>query len=613
MHGKLNYNICGGQCVQDFSQEAPSTLDPRSIDFADTFGDFLLTEKFLDELAMRRAQRAQRQSGERFDLVLMRLGLLSDAVMARALGAYCKLPLIGAGGFPQTALFPEQISASFLKINRLLPVADKGTHIEVAVADPFGVEAIDALSYLLGRPIKRCIAPDGDIEAAINRLYAGENTSTEALASKPNASVEAASDDDVQRLEDMASEAPVIRLVQDLIARAAGDQASDIHVEPCEDNVRVRFRIDGILQTVETYSLALRAAIGSRIKIMARLNIAERRLPQDGRIKVNVRGREIDLRVSTMPTLWGESIVLRLLDRSSIELDFPKLGFAGRSYDDLAQLLKQPNGIVLVTGPTGSGKTTTLYTALSTLNSTERKIFTVEDPIEYQLPGVNQIQVQPKIGLTFANALRSILRQDPDIIMVGEIRDLETAQIAIQASLTGHLVLSTVHTNSAAATVTRLLDMGVEKYLLASCLKGVLAQRLVRKLCNVCARPVTDADALMRMLSSTGANVVGLLDGAAPELHSAGGCPACRQSGYAGRTTIYELLTTTTRIRDAILASSPETMIENAAVADGMVTMLQNGLGKALKGETTPDEVLRVTRFDAWQDIAIEPTISTAP
>ena len=606
------YIIYGGHLVQEFSQETAPLLDPRSTEFADRFGDFLLHDKFLDELAVRRAQRAQRQSGERFDLVLMRLGLLSDAVMARALSAYCKLPLIGAHEFPQIALHSEQISISFLKINRLLLLADKGSHLEVAVADPFSIEAIDALSYLLGRPIKRSIAPDGDIESAINRLYSGSNERTEASASKPANGVEAASDDDVKRLEDMASEAPVIRLVQELIARAAGNQASDVHVEPCEDSVRVRFRIDGLLQTVETYSLALRAAIGSRIKIMARLNIAERRLPQDGRIKVNVRGREIDLRVSTMPTLWGESIVLRLLDRSSIELDFSKLGFAGRSYDDLAQLLKQPNGIILVTGPTGSGKTTTLYTALSTLNSTERKIFTVEDPIEYQLPGVNQIQVQPKIGLTFANALRSILRQDPDIIMVGEIRDLETAQIAIQASLTGHLVLSTVHTNSAAATVTRLLDMGVEKYLLASCLKGVLAQRLVRKLCGTCARPVADADALMRMLTSTGADVGGLLDGATAKLHSAAGCPACRQSGYSGRTTIYELLTTSARIRDSILASSSETVIENAAVADGMATMLQNGLSKALKGETTPEEVLRVTRFEACHDTAIEPTTSTA-
>jgi general secretion pathway protein E len=299
-----------------------------------------------------------------------------------------------------------------------------------------------------------------------------------------------------------------------------------------------------------------------------------------------------------MPTLWGESIVLRILDRSSIELDFQKLGFAGKSYDTFVRLLNEPNGIILVTGPTGSGKTTTLYTALGALNSSERKIFTVEDPIEYQLPGVNQIQVQPKIGLTFATALRSILRQDPDIIMVGEIRDLETAQMAVQASLTGHLVLSTVHTNSSAATVTRLLDMGVERYLLASCLKGVLAQRLVRRLCDVCGAPDPDVSARVSMLASAGAS----LGGEPPRPRVPKGCPACRQTGFSGRTTIYELLTTTPNVRDAILASSSERDLENIGAADGMATMMQNGLIKALRGETTPEEVWRVTRFESNLD-----------
>ncbi len=587
--------------------------DPRSAEFADRFGEFLLSRTALDELAVRRAQRAQRQSGERFDLVLMRLGLLGDAVMAQALADYCGLPLVTARDFPETALLADQVDLAFLKLNRLLPIAEQPEQVAVAVADPFNNEAIAALSYMLGRTVVRRMVADGELDAAIDRLYGAKDEGFRNGTAPAGAVAETASDDDVQRLEDMASEAPVIRLVQDLIVRAVGAQASDIHVEPREDCVRVRFRVDGVLQTVETLGLGLRAAIGSRIKIMARLNIAERRLPQDGRIKVNVRGREIDLRVSTMPTLWGESIVLRILDRSSIELDFPKLGFAGRAYDDLEQLLKQPNGIILVTGPTGSGKTTTLYTALSALNSSERKIFTVEDPIEYQLPGINQIQVQPKIGLTFATALRSILRQDPDIIMVGEIRDLETAQIAIQASLTGHLVLSTVHTNSATATITRLLDMGVEKYLLTSSLKGVLAQRLVRRLCKSCAAPSADAPGVMQMLSSTGVAADKLLGGEAPRLHRAVGCPACRQTGYSGRTTIYELLTTTPRMRETILSTSSEAVIERAAVADRMTTMLQNGLTKALRGETTPEEVLRVTRFDQCLDIATEPTTRTDP
>ena len=596
--------------LQDGSR-ASGADDPHSEEFANRLGEFLFERKIIDELAVRRAQRAQRQSGERFDLVLMRLGLVTDAVMAKVMAEYCGLRLISASDFPEAPLLTDRLQFSFLKANRILPIAQSADRVDVVVADPFNVEAVAALSYLLGCPIERCIAPDGDIDRAIERLYGGLADKPDAGGATPSAVTETANEEDVHRLADMASEAPVIRLVQDLIVRGVEQQASDIHVEPREDCVRVRFRIDGVLHTVETFALAMRAAMGSRIKIMARLNIAERRLPQDGRIKVNVRGREIDLRVSTMPTLWGESLVLRILDRSSIELDFPKLGFAGPSYDAFSRLLEQPNGIILVTGPTGSGKTTTLYTALSALNSSERKIFTVEDPIEYQLPGVNQIQVHPKIGLTFATALRSILRQDPDIIMVGEIRDLETAQMAIQASLTGHLVLSTVHTNSAAATVTRLLDMGVEKYLLASCLKGVLAQRLVRRLCQSCATTVADASAILGLMRATGLDPSTALAGQSPRLRAATGCAACRQKGFAGRTTIYELLTTTNSVRDTILSSSSERVIENAGVADGMTTLLQNGLTKALRGETTAEEVLRVTRFDGCHDTSTEPTIST--
>ncbi len=601
--------------LSKFHQPARN-FDPRSAEFADHFADYLSTNAILEDLAIQRAKRAQKQSGERFPLVLQRLGLLADAPMAKVLSDYCGMRLVTQRDFPAEPFHSDDLEPAFLKLNRILPLADTGTSVEVAVADPFNAEALSALSYLLGRPLTPLIASDADIEKGLERFYSGHPAhpapASPATPATLPASTHDSNDDDVRRLEDMASEAPIIRLVQDLIVRAVGQQASDIHIEPREDCVGVRFRIDGILHTAETLPPAVRAAIGSRIKIMARLNIAERRLPQDGRIKVNVRGREIDLRVSTMPTLWGESIVLRILDRSSIELNFESLGFAGKSYNDLTQLLKQPNGIILVTGPTGSGKTTTLYTALSTLNSTERKIFTVEDPIEYQMPGINQIQVQPKIGLTFAHALRSILRQDPDIIMVGEIRDLETAQIAIQASLTGHLVLSTVHTNSAAATVTRLLDMGVEKYLLASTLKGVLAQRLVRRLCPACATPTPDAAAVVSMLRQTGIDTAKLLGTSDQNLHTAVGCPACRQTGFSGRTTIYELLTTTPVVRDAILASSSEGAIEHAGVAAGMTTMLDNGLAKALRGQTTTQEVLRATRFDTCLDSASEPTTDKA-
>ncbi len=590
---------------------APNT---RGSDFAEQFGAYLVSEGLLDDLSVKRAQRAQRQSGERFALVLLRLGLLDDRAIARALSGYSRVPLASEDMVPREPVRPDDFDAAFLKLNSILPLREHDGQMELAVADPFNTEPLAALSFLLDMPVRPLLASYGDIERGLERLY-GQGDAKQGAAAGAATEVHSAEagEEDVRRLEDMASEAPVIRLVQDLITRANGMQASDIHIEPREDSVRVRFRVDGVLHTVETLSPSLRSAIGSRIKIMAKLNIAERRLPQDGRIKVNVRGREIDLRISTMPTLWGESIVMRLLDRSSVELDFEKLGFGARTRATLGELLWQPNGIILVTGPTGSGKTTTLYTALSMLNSSDRKIFSVEDPIEYQMPGVNQIQVQPRIGLTFAHALRSILRQDPDIIMVGEIRDLETAQIAIQASLTGHLVLSTVHTNSAAATITRLLDMGVERYLLASSLKGVLAQRLVRRLCPACAVPSPDAATVWDMLRSTGADPKRLLDGAPLNLKRTGGCPQCRSTGFSGRTTIDELLTTTDAVRAQILAGATEDGIESAGIAGGMATLVQNGLAKALRGETTTEEVLRATRFDTCRDIDTASTTSAAP
>ena len=584
---------------------SPDLPDPRSAEFAEQFGAHLVAHEVLDELAVARAQRAQRQSGERFPQVLLHLGILDERGLARALAAFLGLETADLALLPDHPVRAGDIDVAFLRRNHILPLRETGGTLEIAAADPLSTEAIDALSFLLDLPVTTRVAAYADIETGLDRLYSaadGRATAPEVKSMPAGAPGELASDEDVRRLQDMASDAPVIKLVQELITRAVGAQASDIHVEPREDSVRVRFRIDGVLHTVETLPTSLRSALGSRIKIEARLNIAEQRLPQDGRMKANVRGREIDLRVSTMPTLWGESIVLRILDRSSVELDLAKLGFTDAMRGELSELLRQPNGIVLVTGPTGSGKTTTLYTALDMLNSTERKIFTVEDPIEYQMPGINQIQVQPRIGLDFANALRSILRQDPDIIMVGEIRDLETAQIAIQASLTGHLVLSTVHTNSAAATITRLLDMGVERYLLASSLKGVLAQRLVRRLCPACAAPSADTATILAMLRSTGADPDLVLAGEKPRLKRAAGCSACRNTGYAGRTTIAELLATTAPVRKAMLSGSSEDAIEAAGVAGGRLTLLQSGLVKALRGETTAEEVLRATRFDTCTD-----------
>jgi general secretion pathway protein E len=517
---------------------------------------------------------------------------LSDAQLAEALAAHFDIPLATPADFPAAPIYRDVLPETFLKSSRLVPIAETGGRIVVASADPFNREAVSALGFLLERPVEIRIAVPADIERAIDRLY-GQETASSARADIPaGATSEDDTAGDLRRLEDLASEAPVIKLVNELIVRAVESRASDIHIEPREDCVRVRLRIDGHLHTVETLPTSVRLAMSSRIKVMAHLNIAERRLPQDGRIKIAVRGREIDLRVSTMPTLCGESVVLRILDRASVALDYPSLGFSGEALARFERLLAEPNGIILVTGPTGSGKTTTLYAALSALNRPEQKLFTVEDPIEYQLAGVNQIHVNPRIGLTFASALRSMLRQDPDIIMVGEIRDLETAEIAIRASLTGHLVLSTVHTNSAAATITRLIDMGVEDYLLASSLTGVLAQRLVRRLCPACAVPAALPAALERRLA-------GLIGGQSVggTVKKACGCPACRNTGFSGRTAVYELIVVTDAIRGAILSGHAEKALAAVAEAEGMVPMLKNGISKVFAGETTLEEVLRVTRI----------------
>jgi general secretion pathway protein E len=406
------------------------------------------------------------------------------------------------------------------------------------------------------------------------------------------------SDDDIRRLEDLASDAPIIKLVNELIARAVDAQASDIHIEPWEDCLSIRLRIDGVLQSYNRLSKDSHAAIASRIKIMAQLDIAERRLPQDGRIKSTVGGRNVDLRVATIPTIWGENIVLRILNRSSVALDFALLGFSETDLVDLRRMLSEPNGMLLVTGPTGSGKTTTLYTALDSLNGKERKLFSVEDPVEYHIGGINQIQVNPRIGLTFSGALRSILRQDPDVIMIGEIRDIETAEIAIRSSLTGHLVLSTLHTNSAAASITRMLDMGVEDYLLGSTLVGVLAQRLVRRLCPSCRVPSEAGSAYVDRLIRIAQPGLARQKQASPLLYKAVGCSKCRGTGFSGRTAVYELLAVTDAVRDGIMKRQSERQLEDTAVAAGMVSMLAHGLAKAFAGETTVEEVLRVTRAD---------------
>jgi general secretion pathway protein E len=568
---------------------------PSDAAFAQAFADLLEGEDLVEAAAVSRARRAAEAASERLDFVLVKLGLISESDLCIAYATYCALPIVGPGDVPEQPVLADRLKLSFLKANRLLPISFDGKSLLIATADPFVDEAARAISYMLDVKVDLAVITPAEIERALRSLY--HDAGSEAHTDEEQAAALVSGDGsefDIERLRDIANEAPVIRLVNQLISRAVERGASDIHVEPGRDAVAIRYRIDGFLQQERLVPAALRAALTTRIKIMAKLDIAERRLPHDGRIKTAVRGVEIDIRVSTLPTVFGESIVMRILDRTRVELDFTKLGLDEETQAKFHRLMSLPNGIVLVTGPTGSGKTTTLYTALKHLNRPELKLFTVEDPIEYQLSGINQIQVQPQIGLDFPVALRSILRQDPDIVMIGEIRDLETARIAIQAALTGHLVFSTLHTNGAVAAITRLIDIGLERYLLASTVSGVMAQRLVRKLCHICARPHKDDDGMDRKLK------MALPEGTTIDLSCCRepvGCEACAGTGYSGRTTISELLVIDDTMREAIgRRSQDQRAIEQLARAAGFRTLYEDGLVKVGVGETTLEEVLRVTR-----------------
>ncbi len=563
---------------------APLTAQPDPVD---ALAALLVARDHCDARTIERARRVAAESGQRLDKVLIQLGLITERDLAAAYAVLTGLPLTDPTQFPAgEAPFADRLTSRFLRHAHALPLAEADGRLLLAVADPLDPFVPAAVSAATGLPVDLHIGIPVELDAALERLYPDPDR-----AAAPEAGSGEPLEEDAERLKDLASEAPVIRLVNGIIARAVETLASDIHIEPFEDRLRVRYRYDGVLHEGDSPASQLTAAIVSRIKIMARLDIAERRLPQDGRIKLAVRGQEVDFRVSTVPSLYGETVVLRVLDRSAVSFEWGKLGLSQAVVAKLDAALQLPNGIVLVTGPTGSGKTTTLYTGLLSLNSVVRKVVTVEDPIEYQLPGVNQIQVKPQIGLNFASLLRSILRQDPDVIMVGEIRDLETAQIAVQAALTGHLVLSTVHTNSAAATISRLRDMGLEDYLMTAVLRGVLAQRLVRRLCLQCRRAEPAPPELIARFG---------LDrrGAAPILHHAVGCPHCRGTGYRGRLAIAEFLELSPQIERLIFSRAEHSEIERAAVASGMVTMFEAGLDAALAGQTTIEEVTRSIRAE---------------
>jgi len=555
-------------------------------------GELLVERGKLDAGTLERALRLQQESGEKLGALLVTLGVVAQRDVAEALAAQLALPLVDAAGYPEFPILEETVSARFLREARALPVREDDAEVVLAMADPTDAYTIGAFEMVTGRAVRPLVAIPTELDAALERLYGtGKSAQSQVIGDVETRVDELAFDADVQQLKDLASEAPVIRLVSLLITNALDMRASDIHVEPFESRLAVRYRVDGVLHDVESPPKRLAAAVISRVKIMANLDIAERRLPQDGRIRLRVQGKEIDLRVSTVPTMHGESVVMRILDKGGVALDFAKLGFFDDTLKSFLDVLMQPHGILLVTGPTGSGKTTTLYTALDRLNQPDVKILTVEDPVEYQMVGVNQIQVKPQIDLTFANALRSIVRQDPDVIMIGEIRDLETAQIAVQSALTGHLVLSTVHTNDAASTVNRLLDMGIEDYLLTSTVIGILAQRLVRRLCPHCKEPYHALPEVVRELGL--ARFAGERE---VTLHHARGCAQCSQTGYSGRFCILEMLPMTDPLRSLVMRHATSSELKAEAQREGMLTMYDDGLRKALAGQTTVEEVLRVTR-----------------
>jgi general secretion pathway protein E len=541
-------------------------------------GEMLIERRLIAPEDLEKALEIQKERNEKIGKILVDLGFVALRDVLAALSEQLDVPLVTLDAPPAVTPETEQLSPRFLRQFRCLPFAVRDSTLTLAMADPLDFETISAVRSVTGLRVEPALAAEQEILDAIDKYY-GEARAAETVSLEE---AEGQAAEDLEQLRDMASEAPVIRLVNAMIAQAVEKRASDIHIEPFEKEFRVRFRIDGVLYPQEPPPRELRAAIISRVKLMAKLNIAERRLPQDGRIKIKTLGREVDLRVSTLPTLYGESVVMRLLDRSATDFyDLRTLGFDERMLARVEYFTSLPHGIFLVTGPTGSGKSTTLYSALKRVNKTDRKIITIEDPVEYQMDGINQIHVNPQIGLTFAAGLRHIVRQDPDVIMVGEIRDRETADIAIRAALTGHFVYSTLHTNDAPSAITRLTDMGVENYLLSSSLVAVMAQRLVRLICPACRIP--DGTRI-----SPEGDTVQAFRGA--------GCELCFGTGYAGRIGIFELMELNDEIRKLIMANADAVEITKAARRNGMRSLREDGWMKVRQGVTTAEEVLRVTQ-----------------
>jgi type IV pilus assembly protein PilB len=550
-------------------------------------GQILIELGFITPEQLETALEEHRKTPKSLGRVLIDLGMIKEADLVRALAEQVGLEFVDLNEFPidatATVLLPEALSRRY----RAIPIGERDGRLLVAMSDPANVYALDDIRTITGRDVQPVVATANDVEEAIQK-FSGMDSQVEAMASIAAEAV----DETTAELEEALEDAPIVKLVNAIMTQAVGDRASDVHLEPAEFNVRIRFRVDGVLhEPMPPAPKNIQGGLISRLKVMADLNIAERRVPQDGRISMKVGGRALDLRVATLPTVHGEKVVIRVLDKSNALLRLEDLGFLENAYDRFSESFRKPYGAILVTGPTGSGKSTTMYSTLNILNEESKNIITVEDPVEYRLAGVNQMQVNPKAGLTFASALRSILRADPDIVLIGEIRDKETATIAIEAALTGHLVLSSLHTNDAPSAISRLVEMDVETYQVASAIDAVVAQRLARKLCERCNVPYKPEQAELQA-----AGFPEWLWPEIPELRKSQGCPACANTGYRGRIGLYEVMQMSEEIERLTVERASADAIRTVAVQQGMMTLRDDGLEKARMGITTLDEVARVVK-----------------
>lgn len=555
-----------------------------------SLGEVLVAKGLVTREQLNQANQARQNPSDRLDRILLHLGLISEDDLLKVLSEQFSIPIVD---LPNETVSPELVKSMPAKLihrRKIFPYTRRGQTLVVATCDPFDVYALDELRSVTGLNIEPVLAQEREITTMIRRYFGVGGAAIDEMLASESHDLEVVHDMEVsdKDLLEQAQEATVVKLVNEILREAINDRASDIHIEPFEDDLRIRYRIDGVLHTtnVPPQIKRFQAAIISRIKIMSILNIAEKRLPQDGGFKIRHEGREIDIRVSVIPNVYGEGVVMRILDKSSLLLKLTDLGMDEATFERFSRLIERPHGIILVTGPTGSGKTTTLYAALNSIISDHIKVITVEDPVEYRLKGVNQIQVHPLIHLTFAAALRSILRHDPDVIMIGEIRDLETAEAAIQAALTGHLVFSTLHTNDACSAATRLIDMGVEPYLVASSVEGVMAQRLVRTICPNCREPYRPDPSEMPSDFKIDKGTV---------FYHGAGCRECKNTGLKGRLGIFELAMLTDNLRHSIMERTPAGKLNEIARREGMITLRDDGWTKVRKGLTTPEEVLRVT------------------